>query len=145
LGIDVSRKSVDFLRKKYAKREEVAIEHGRIREVLAHADLKFDLVNAVGVMFHLVDDEEWEDTVKQIGHVLRAGGLFVVGGHFGLIDGVNVQLSQDGVNKRLRSALHWKRSLKQAGFGRTRIYRNSAYLRIRDWIPENNVLIAEKS
>jgi SAM-dependent methyltransferase len=145
LGIDVSRKSVDFLRAKYMKHEEVTIEHGRLHEVLAHADIKFDLVNAIGIMFHLVDDEEWEETVRQVGRVLRTGGIFVVGGHFGLIDGVNVQFSENAANKRLRSASHWKRSLKQAGFVQTRIYRNSAYLYIRDWLPENNVLVTEKS
>jgi hypothetical protein len=146
LGIDVSRKSVDFLRAKYRECQEVTIEHGRIHEVLASTDLKFDLVHAVGLMFHLVDDEEWEETVRQVGRVLLAGGLFVVGGHFGLLDGLNVQFdSENTVNKRLRSASHWKRSLQQAGFVRTRIYRNSAYLYIRDSLPENNVLITEKS
>ena len=145
LGIDVSRKSVDFLRAKYKEREEVTIEHGRIHEVLALADSQYDLVNAIGIMFHVVDDEEWEETIRQVGRVLRAGGLFVVGGHFGLLDGVNVELSESAVFKRLRSASHWKRSLKQAGFGRTRIYRNAAYRYIRAWMPENNVLITEKS
>jgi SAM-dependent methyltransferase len=146
LGIDVSKNSVDFLRSKYREGQGVTIEHGRIHEVLARTELKCDLVNAVGVMFHLVDDEEWEETVRQVGRVLRAGGIFVVGGHFGLLDGLNVELDSEGaVIKRLRSASHWKRSLKQAGFARARIYRNSAYRYIRDSLPENNVLIAEKS
>ena len=146
IGIDVSKRSVEFLRAKYRERPTVTIEHGSIHEVLASAELQCDLVNAVGVMFHLVDDEEWEETVRQVGRVLRKGGLFVVGGHFGLLDGVNVEFnSESAAIKRLRSASHWKRSLKQAGFGRTRIYRNSAYRHIRDSLPENNVLIAEKS
>jgi len=146
LGIDVSRKSVDFLKAKYRERQEVIVEQGRIHQVLAAADCKFDVVNAIGIMFHLVDDAEWEETVRQVGRVLLAGGLFVVGGHFGWLDGLNVQFdSANAVNKRLRSASHWKRSLQQAGFVRTRIYRNSAYLYIRDGLPENNVLITEKS
>jgi SAM-dependent methyltransferase len=146
LGIDISRTSVEFLRAKYRERQEITVEHGRIHDVLGSTDCKFDLVNAIGIMFHLVDDKEWEETVRQVGRVLRTGGLFIVGGHFGLLDGINVQFdSENAVNKRLRSASHWKRSLKQAGFVRTRIYRNSAYLYIRDALPENNVLITEKS
>jgi SAM-dependent methyltransferase len=145
LGIDVSSKSVDFLKAKYAGQDDVAIHHGRIRDVLASLDARFDLVNAIGVMFHIVDDGEWEETLRQAGRVLTPRGLFVVGGHFGLLDGVNVQFDADNtVNKRLRSLSRWKRSLRRAGFAGTTLYRNTAYLHVFDALPENNVLVAEK-
>ncbi len=146
IGVDVSKKSVGFLRVKYAEREDVSIEQGRLQVVLENHTPSFHLVNAIGIMFHLIDDDEWEQTVHQSSRVLLPGGIFVIGGHFGLIDGLNVQFNPDNtVNKRLRSAYHWKRSLRRAGFVGTKLYKNRAYLSIKDTLPENNILIAQKS
>jgi hypothetical protein len=96
-------------------------------------------------MFHVVSDEEWEQTVHAAGVVLQDGGLLVVSGHFGWVDGLNVQVVGDGtVVKRLRSFSRWKRCLTAAGFGKIKLYRNYAYLFIDGPLPENNVLVAEK-
>jgi Methyltransferase domain len=144
-GLDVSRKAVEFLEQKYPRDDRVSIHHGRIHEVLARLSHRYDLVNAIGIMFHLVDDEEWRLTIHQVAGSLEPGGLFVVGGHFGWLDNLNVQFdSKNRVNKRLRSAWRWRRCLKDAGFGRIQIQRNRAYLGIPDSLPENNVLIARK-
>ena len=145
VGVDVSRQAADFLRGKYADCGQVSIHQGRIHEVLQGCNDRFDLVNAVGIMFHLVDEAEWQGSVRQAARILRPGGLLVVGGHFGWLDNVNVQFdAQNRVNKRLRSAAHWKRFLKSVGFSQVCIYRNRAYLSVRDSLPENNVLIARK-
>jgi len=144
MGIDVSQKSVQFLAEKY-QGQNVDIRLGKIHEVLASTDDRFDCVNGIGVMFHVVADDEWEETVRQVGNAIAPGGLFVVGGHFGVMDGVNVQFdSHRAVNKRLRSARHWKRSLQRTGFTDTTILRNPAYLFIDESLPENNVLISRK-
>lgn len=146
-GIDISQKAAEFLRQRYQGVEGVRIYHGRLAEVLATLHEEFDLVNAIGVMFHLVDDQEWEQTVRLVGSVLRPGGLFVASGHFGWLDNLDVQVQPPGtVVKRLRSASHWKRLLVEAGFDprKISIYRNWAYLFINGLLPENNVLIAEK-
>jgi SAM-dependent methyltransferase len=146
VGIDVSQKSVSFLSERHASDDRVKVMPGRLHEVMRASNDQFELVNAIGVMFHLVDDEEWEETIRQVGRILRPGGLFVVGGHFGWLDNLNVDYDpQNSATKRLRSASHWRRSLSQAGFGRVRIYRNSAYLFIDEWIPENNIMIAARA
>ena len=145
-GIDVSSNAVDFLRNQFKNHRGVSIKHGRLRDVLSELEATFDLINAIGVMFHLVDDEEWEETIHHVGKSLLPGGLFVAGGHFGLFDRVNVQFDQDGaVNKRLRSRRRWKRALAAEGFGRVKVYGNRAYLWINDSLPENNVLVARKT
>lgn len=145
VGIDISRKCVELLNRRYAGNNDVTIYHGRMSEVLPTLSGEFALVNAIGVMFHLVDDDEWEQTIRQVANILRPGGLFVVSGHFGWFDNLNVQIEAEGiVVKRLRSKFHWSRALVDAGFGGITIYRNYAYLFINGPLPENNILIARK-
>ena len=92
-----------------------------------------------------MDDSDWARTVKLIGQSLRQDGLFVAGGHFGLLDGLNAQIDEHGkINKRLRSYRNWKRCLKKSDFSRVYFYKNSANAKIDDYQPENNVLIASK-
>lgn len=147
VGVDISQKAVDFLRERYRLDADVTIYHGGLRDIL-QTEIPGNsccLVNAIGVMFHIVNDEEWEQTVHAAGTVLQDGGLLVVSGHFGWLDNLNVQVVADGaVVKRLRSLSHWKRCLRTAGFDNIKVYRNHAYLFIDGTLPENNVLVAEK-
>ncbi len=144
-GMDISISSFKYLQDKYAEDNTIEIYQGKAIEVINKLNGDYDLVNAIGVMFHIVEDSEWENTIYAVGNILKKGGLFVVGGHFGLIDGLNVQIDKDGgINKRLRSKSHWAKLLKKVGFTKMKLYQNSAYLWIRDSLPENNVLIATK-
>jgi hypothetical protein len=96
-------------------------------------------------MFHIVDDNEWEDTIACIAKSLNKNGHFIVGGHFGYLDGLNVQIDQEGnINKRLRSRMRWKKNLKEGGFRKVLIKNNKSYLFIEDKLPENNILIGVK-
>lgn len=145
VAMDVSRSSFEYLEQKYAGVDEVQIYCGKALEVASRLDGAFQLVNAVGVMFHIVDDAEWAATIEAIGKLVAPGGRLVVGGHFGYLDGLNVQVDRDGqINKRLRSKWRWCRQLEAAGFAKVDVYRNSAYLWIRDHLPENNVLVATR-
>lgn len=144
-GMDVSQSSASFLANRYAGDDTIAIHHGKALDVIGRLDRDYDLVNAIGVMFHMVNDDEWRETIRAVGRRLKPDGLFVIGGEFGWLDGVNVQIDADGnINKRLRSHAHWRRTLREAGFARTALYRNRAYLWINDSLPENNVLIAAR-
>lgn len=145
VGVDVSRSSVNFLKEKYMGSSDVKIYNGRISEISEQLDERFNIVNAIGVMFHIVDDNDWEKTIKSVANLLKDGGLFIVGGHFGLLDKLNVQVDKNGqVNKRLRSKGNWKKTLNKAGFSKISFYSNNAYLRINDPLPENNIMVAEK-
>jgi len=144
-GADVSQQSVEHLRTKYAADDGVRIHHGPAHQVLADLEQSFNIVNAIGVMFHIVDDDEWSKTILAVAESLEAGGLLVVGGHFGWLNKINVQFDENGhINKRLRSKRYWFKTLRQAGFKACRVYRNRAYLHINDTQPENSVLIARK-
>ena len=144
-GVDVSATSVDYLREKYSKNSKVQIIHGNALEIFSENASRYSIVNAIGVMFHIVNDAEWAETIQSVSDSLVSGGLFIVGGHFGLLNGLNVQIDPDGnINKRLRSRFRWRNVLRKAGFRRVRVYSNTAYLWIDDPIPENNVLVATK-
>jgi SAM-dependent methyltransferase len=144
LAIDISQKVVEYLSGRYENNASVALRHGGIAEVLPTVSEQFDIVNAIGVMFHITNDPDWELALHEIGRVLRPGGLFVAGGHFGWIDGLDVQLDPEGVTKRLRSAARWKKVLAREGFRRVSVHRNRAYLHIDGTLPENSLLIATK-
>lgn len=144
-GIDISTKACEFLRRRFAAHPGVTIHQHTPRGLLTGSAGTFHLVNAIGFMFHLVDDAEWAATVAAAGCALKPGGLFIVSGHFGWLNHVNVQVGRDGlVNKRLRSHACWRRTLRQAGLEEVGFHRNPAYLFIRDSLPENNLLVARK-
>jgi 2-polyprenyl-3-methyl-5-hydroxy-6-metoxy-1,4-benzoquinol methylase len=143
-GIDISSRAVEFLTQKYADESAVKIYSGLAHEFLATKPEAYDVINAIGVMFHIVDDHAWHTALSAIAKALKAGGLLVAGGHFGLLNKVNVQFPRGRANKRLRSRAAWRRALRTRGFRGVQFYYNPAYLFIKDSIPENNVLIARK-
>jgi len=144
-GIDVSETSINYLNQKYSSDPETTFYKGKAVDVFNQLKDKFDIVNAIGVMFHIVDDQEWLETINKIALMIPKNGIFIVGGHFGFLNGLNVQIDHFGsINKRLRSKSTWKRTLIKAGFSTIKFYKNNAYLWINDTIPENNVLIATK-
>ena len=51
---------------------------------------RFALVNAIGVMFHIVDDAAWERALRNVARHLEPGGRWIVGGQFGWVT-ANVQ------------------------------------------------------
>lgn len=137
-GFDTSKKVVEYLRNKYPS---IGLSvSNKIRKT--HDTV--DIVNAIGVMFHITDDKKWEEMINDAYSALSEGGIFIIGGHFGLLNGLNVQISNGQVNKRLRSLRVWKMVLRKAGFTKIKLYRNNSYLYINDTMPENNILIATK-
>ena len=144
VAMDVSELSVKYLKEKYSSDSRVTIYHGNASTIIKTLDSNFDLVNSIGVMFHIIDYVEWIETINAISKSLRNTGLLVIGGNFGWFDGINVKIDKAGnICKRLRSLRRWKRELKRVGFSKTHLYRNNAYLWINDPLPENSVLISE--
>ncbi|RZB34653.1 MAG: hypothetical protein SRB1_00421 [Desulfobacteraceae bacterium Eth-SRB1] len=70
-GMDISLLSFNFLKKKYSKNDSIEIHQGKALEVIGKLNNDYDLVNAVGVMFHIVEDSEWENTINAIGNILK--------------------------------------------------------------------------
>lgn len=157
-GVEISETGVNALKNKYKDIKNVKILAGDISKTDFDLNETFDLINAIGVMFHIVEDNAWEAAVRNLNKHLNPNGVVIVGGQFGAITR-NVQFHDKDrfnnweeytdstskvvlVNKRIRSLRHWKRCAKKNGL------RISARIRTdRDrkiGTPENNVLILVK-
>lgn len=144
-GIDVSAAAVRHVARELAADGAIAVHEGAFQDHLERCEERYDVVNAIGVLFHVVDDAQWQRGLAAIARVLAPGGMLLVGGYFGWLDGVNVQFDErHRVTKRLRSARRWRRELAAVGLRDVRIHRNTAYLWIGESLPENHVLAARR-
>jgi cyclopropane fatty-acyl-phospholipid synthase-like methyltransferase len=142
-GVDVSEKSIEFLSNRFRQDSKCQFFRGTAIEFLNSTNNVFDIVNAIGVMFHIVDDGEWERTLTKVSEKMRNGGILIIGGYFGIIDGINVGFNTDStVNKRLRSKWRYFRILRKLGFSMIKIKRNRVALDIDVRLPESHILIA---
>jgi SAM-dependent methyltransferase len=102
---------------------------------------EFDIVNAIGVMFHIVDDAEWRASLKRLKAAVKPGGVLIVGGEFGAFS-LNVQWDGQGrVSKRIRGYRRWKQEL--AGWTVERAA-NRSWRLVAETMPEANLLFARK-
>src|SRR5207237_8170227 len=125
------RACAERLRAKYAGIDGVAIEHGDISDPAFRLERKFDVVNAIGVVFHIVDDARWLQALVNLRKLLTHDGVLVVGGEFGWLT-QHVQFhssdafdsledmrrpfgAQVRINKRIRSLARWKKAARAAG------------------------------
>jgi len=144
-GIELSVKAYEYLQNKYSNNLKVNILNGRSIDQLDNIKEKFDIVNAIGVMFHITDDEEWEKTIEKISNKMKNNAIFIVGGNFGILNNLNVQIDKQGwINKKLRSKKKWIKTLEKYNLKYIKKYYNFSYLYIKDSLPENNILIFKK-
>ena len=108
-GIDFSRSSVSALTERYSDYKNVSFQREDISVRNADLDKRFDVVNAIGVMFHIVDDHCWELAVENIVQSLKKDGIAIIGGEFGR------ETRELGVMRRHRSLDDWEAALKRAG------------------------------
>jgi len=168
VGVDVSSTAVEALQQQHLADNDVDIRHYDVSADETLGTSCFDLINAIGVMFHLVNDDSWQNALRNVSHMLKPGGYFVVGGQFGWITR-SVQFhnrdsfgdwskyssfvslkdvfrlsSKDEVlvNKRIRSLRCWKRAASQVGLKYVRVYRGRVPKSFI--VPENNLLILQK-
>lgn len=163
VGVDLSSGSVRLLQEKYA-----ADPHTSVFQMDVSADDfsaaefsppgKFDVVNCIGVMFHIVDDNRWRQAVANLSGLLQPGGVMIVGGQFGWLtrnvqfhnvddfatwdEQRRAQAPQVRVNKRIRSLRMWRRAAEAQGLRVARVIRTPQHRHI--CTPENNLLVLEK-
>lgn len=163
-GYDISPVCISRLKKKYENNDKVSIQEVDISSTDFKSEQKFDLVNAVGVMFHIVNDENWNRAVKNLASVLKPGGHLIVGGQFGWIsqyvqfhnsDNFNKledyksytsinELKEEKadkvyVNKKVRSLSVWKKQASDVGLTYVDLVKtreNESFI-----TPENNMLV----
>lgn len=164
VAVEISDPMVTYLRKKYAGKNVSVLQHD-----VANTDTDLvemiggpvDFISAIGVMFHIVDDERWEWALGNLAHALKPDGLMFVGGEFGTATR-NVQFhkvdefgswkefdkakSEEGVirvNKRTRSLAYWHLVTARVGLLIVDVVRSDQDESIMT--PENDVLVLKRS
>lgn len=169
-GVEVSNVCADRLRAKYASRgpdlAPVEIRSGDISEPGFHAGAEFQLISAIGVMFHIVSDEKWRRALANLASCLTSDGVLIVGGEFGdrtedvqfhKIDRFsswqertdawesfsNTETEEVLVNKRVRSRAMWDEAASAVGLRAVALGETHPDPRVRT--PQNNVLFLCKA
>jgi SAM-dependent methyltransferase len=118
-----------------------------------------DYVSAIGVMFHIVDDERWKRTLANLAGCLKPGGLMVVGGDFGPVtrdaeihkvdtfrSWREYSAAPTGgelkIGKRLRSLAAWCAAAAECELALADLVRSDCSAFITT--PENDVLVLER-
>lgn len=154
-GIDLSTRACEALRLKYeGKNIEI---HCADVSASAFNLGQYDIINAIGVMFHIVDDAAWMRAIQNLARSLAPKGTLVVGGQFGWltrdvqfhhVDSFNswqelhdTEKPEILVNKRIRSIWAWRRAADDAGLRVAGVIRTASVRGIPT--PENHILLLE--
>ncbi|HXH18241.1 MAG TPA: class I SAM-dependent methyltransferase [Chitinophagales bacterium] len=68
---------------------------------------RFDIVNAIGVIFHIVDDVKWQQAIRNLFTLLEPGGILIAGGDF------SSETKERGAMRKSRSLHTWLDLLNQ--------------------------------
>ncbi|MBT3801845.1 MAG: class I SAM-dependent methyltransferase [Bacteroidetes bacterium] len=165
LGVEISEPCYDMLVKKFEQDESVDFMLGDVSSTDFKLDKKFDIINAIGVIFHIVDDAAWYVAMNNLMKLLNKGGVIIVGGEFG-DKTYNAQFNKTNdfdtwderqkawdefhntedesvfVNKRLRSIADWEKCAKENNLKIKEIVKQNISKLIQT--PQNNILILTK-
>lgn len=135
---DVSAKSCEFLKQKYAGDPGLRVHHGTTAG--CEGDRSFDLVCLLGCAFHIVRDSDLADVLDCVASRLRPGGVIVANDLLPIFSHAN-QFARDGrsYNKYVRSRRRWRKLAQVAGL-QVRFLTNHAWLRAPGRIPEGHIV-----
>lgn len=128
VGIDIADPIVAAARERFSEHPNVDIRVDDVSRPDFDLGRRFEIVNAIGVMFHIVEDDKWQQAISNLARHLTPGGVMLVGGMFGLItQDVQRFPAEDGrraiVQKRIRSRARWRQAAKTAGCRLVRVRR----------------------
>ncbi len=154
-AVDIVPQMADILREKYKGRDDVNVLNDDISRPDFDLGEKVDIVSAIGVMFHIVDDEKWLQAIKNLRASLKDDGLMVVGGDFGAESAHNqfhrsdefdtwsehdgLEAEESIVNKRVRALTEWHDAANETGLRIADLVRSETHPGIIT--PENDILI----
>jgi 2-polyprenyl-3-methyl-5-hydroxy-6-metoxy-1,4-benzoquinol methylase len=78
-GMDLTRKSVTELSKKY---DLYKFFRGNIGDNELKLNEKFDLITAFDVLFHIVDEERFDNAIRNIGNMARPEAIILISDNF---------------------------------------------------------------
>lgn len=126
VALEFAAPAAAVLRSKYARESDVSVA-----EIDVSGDLelgeRFEIVNAVDVLFHVVDDGRWRRAVGNLAQHLAPGGHLVIVGNVSRVHydtGFRAPDAERGepvspdvvmVTKRIRSLHQWKACGREAG------------------------------
>lgn len=155
VGIDISEPCVSALRSKYRDVSKVDIRQVDITSPDFDISEKFDVINAIGVIFHVVEDDLWQHAIRNLSRHLKAQGVIITGGEFGHItQNVQFRLKPSKalaggrveeaafVTKRIRSLGAWKKCVAEAGLRVKGFVKTKRLKGVR--VPENNILVLSR-
>lgn len=159
VGVEITTSMSRHLEEKYADEPSVRIINHDIVDPGFDAELiggAVDYISAIGVMFHVVDDDRWLKALQNLVPLLKPEGLVFVGGDFGATTR-NVQFHQSDqfrtwrefsdrpvqgevrVNKRVRSLADWHSAAGASGLRILDLVRTPRNPQLTT--PENNLLV----
>jgi len=162
VGLELAESCARALAGKYRDAPGVRIVRGDLSDAGLALGRTFDVINAIGVIFHIVDDDRWRQALANMRALLNDTGVIVVGGYFGLltrdtqfhltdefdrletsVDIRRVHAAREVyVNKRVRSLRLWKSAAADAGLEVRMLVRTAWCPEIAT--PENNILLLTK-
>jgi SAM-dependent methyltransferase len=142
-GLELDPGVAQALQQKYAGDPAVEVHQADAVEPLP-VEGPYTVVNAIGVMFHIVEDDRWAAAIHNLAAALEAGGVLIAGGQFGPVShdvGYRAQLNGGGVEvcKRLRSRRRWRSVAADAGLEYEE-YIRTRRARMFD-LPEANLMV----
>jgi SAM-dependent methyltransferase len=81
-GVDLTAKAVEELRRRFPGDEFLQLDIGAPPPRPSSLVPPFDVVTAMDVLFHIVDDEAWARAFRNIGELVRPGGWFLWSDNF---------------------------------------------------------------
>jgi SAM-dependent methyltransferase len=160
VGVEITPQMVDFLKGKYEQDEAVTILGADIAaDTIDVPGGAVDIISAIGVMFHIVDDARWRRALANLSGLLKPDGVMLIGGNFGA-ETRNVQFhatdefeswsdqSTDPaahirVNKRIRSLADWQKAAGASDLLVVDLVRSDQEPGIMT--PENDVLVLARA
>ena len=81
-GSDITDVAVTNLRQKYPSNQFFKLDIGQDELPDQLTSRKFDIISALDVLFHITDDERYQNAISNVNHLLRKDGIFVFSENF---------------------------------------------------------------
>jgi len=136
-GIEISKKVYNISKDKYKNIPNIKYLNNNFLE-MTFKNEQFNIINAIGVMFHFIEDDDFIKVIKKFKKLLSPNGIIIIGGEFG-DENKFLHFINDGKPiKKLRSLDYWKNILEENGFKIIQKKVNN----IRNYFktPQNNLL-----